>query len=233
MRTLVFVAIGTLVLAVIGLAGEDLRVHLDAIDQWLANLGPMAKFGYVFVLIIGTTLLLPESLFAILGGMLFGLSWGLPLALVGNLLAACLQYTLARRLLPLDVLRQFGSHALFERVSKVLRAADFRLQAFARLTPLNPAALNYVLGAQGVPFLPFITAAPLSVTHIFAEVYFGYAGSHALHRVSGSRPEGGYLHDTIVAAGLLATAIGLIVISHLAMKAIERGEATTHSNESS
>lgn len=226
MRAILYAAFGILVLVAITFVGEDVRHHLDGIDSWLLKLGPMAQAAYVIVTIIGTTILLPESLFGILAGMLFGITRGALLAFTANLLAASLQFTLAKHCLPRNALRLIGSSTMRERLDKALQAADFRLQAAVRLTPLNSAAVNYVLGAHGVAFGPFILASTLSFTHIFAEVYLGYAGSHALRRISGGLAERSYMHDVVIGSGLLATIIGLIVISRIAMKAFNRAATT-------
>lgn len=217
---------GAIVLLIIVLVGEDLSSHLDAFDAWLSSLGPAVQVVYLLVLVIGTTILLPESLFGVSGGVLFGLKWGIPLALAGNLLAASLQYFLARRLLPQIALRIMNSSSRLKRLDSVMRSAGFRLQALVRLTPLNPAALNYALGAYGVRFAPFLAAAVFSLPHIFTEVYLGYAGSHALHRASNGAPEAGYVRDIVIAGGLLASIVTLIVISTLARRAIDRAETT-------
>ena len=223
-RIVVFAAVGTVVLLLIGLVGEDLRTHLDAFDAWLSSLGPMAMVAYLVLLVIGTTILLPESIFGILGGMLFGVLLGNLLALAGNVAAACLQYSLARRFLPGIALRIMNSHPMLARFDKVIGSAGFRLQALVRLTPLNPAALSFVLGAHGVSLASFMAASLFSFPHVFAEVYFGYVGSHALRRVSGSAPEATILHDILLGAGLLATIAALTVISRLASRALDRAE---------
>jgi uncharacterized membrane protein YdjX (TVP38/TMEM64 family) len=43
-------------------------------------------------------------------------------------------------------------------ITRAVKGDEFRLQMLVRLTPLNPASVNYLLGAAGVRFSGFLVA---------------------------------------------------------------------------
>ena len=206
--------------------GEDLKRHLAELDAWILGMGPLAMIGFLAVLIIGTTFFVPESLFGVAAGALFGLAAGLALAVAGNVLAAVLQYFLARRMLPRTVSRAMTENPTLWQLHQAFASADFRLQAVVRLTPLNPAVINYLLGASGVAFGPFMAASLFAFPHVLAEVFLGYAGRHALHHASGMASNTGYAHDALIGLGVCSTLALFILLSRYAKHAVERSVTT-------
>ena len=102
--------------------------------------------------------------------------------------------------------------------------SDVRLQALVRLTPLNPALLNYVSGAASVRFRGFLLASLAVLPHQAVEVYFGYAVRHV---TTAARRTGSavYLHDALVVGGLIACIVVLALVAHWARKAAQRAMA--------
>jgi len=218
-NTLVFVAAALVLLLALLAAGGEIRHHVAAIEAWIAALGPWALVGFVAFYVAATCLLVPESVLSIMAGVLFGLAWGFAAASLAVLLAAALQYGLARLLLRERIERLLAGRPLLASIERAVKRGEFRLQLLLRLAPLNPATISYLLGAAGVRFPGFMLACLAIAPHLLLEVYFGYAGRHVAH-MAARDPHQMYLYDLAVFGGL-AIAVGvLFIISRRAYRSV-------------
>ena len=140
--------------------------------------------------------------------------------IVCNLLAAALQFALARQLLKPFIDRLLAKRPALAATQAAVLKQELRLQLLIRLTPLNRAVTNYVLGAAGVRFTGFMAACVALLPSLFLEVYFGYAGKH-LAKVAGASSHSTELHDVVLVAGLLVAIAVMVMVSRLARKAVE------------
>lgn len=224
-----YVAAAALVLIVVALAGHEIEHHLADLESWVSGLGPGGVVVFVCLLALGTSLLLPESLFGVAAGALFGLTWGLVAAVAGNLLAAALQYALSRRLLRGRIRRTLAARAPLAAIQRAVIRDELRLQVLLRLTPLNPATLSYLLGAAGVRFPGFLVACLALAPYLFVEVYLGHAGKNVAGMVRTSRAAA--LHDAALIAGLVVGIVVIVVLSKTARKAVTQAVAETPDRE--
>lgn len=210
-----------LLLVAMVLLGQEAERHMDAIEAWIARLGALGMLVFVLLVVIGTTLLVPESLFGLAAGALFGLMWGIAVMLAGNLLACALQFALARRWLRGPIQQALDSRPLLRAIQKAVVRDEVRLQAMLRLTPLNPALVNYLLGAAGVRFAGFMLLSPLLASHFALEVYLGHAGKQLLeHGLAG--PPAEEAHTWLAyAAGIVGIA-AIVMVSRTAHRAVLR-----------
>lgn len=219
-RDLLIYAGAALLLAIaVVLAGDEIRLHVGAIESWIASLGPWGVVVFIALYVAVTTLLFPESVLSMAAGALFGLAWGLAVAAVAALLAAMLQYALARRLLHARVERALAARPSLAAIERAVSRQEFRLQLLLRLTPLNPATTSYLLGAAGVRFGGFLIACLGIAPHLLLEVYFGYAGRHVAH-MAGRDTQAVYLQDVAIVGGLVIAMVVLFLISRIAYKAV-------------
>jgi uncharacterized membrane protein YdjX (TVP38/TMEM64 family) len=219
--TLPFVAVGVLVAILIAVLGREAWHHLAAIERWIADLGFAGRGVFVGLLVLGTSLLIPESLFGIAAGALFGVQTGFVLVLVGNVLAASVQYALARRLMRGYIQRVLSSRPQLAAVQRAVQQDEARLQLLLRLTPLNAASLSYVFGAAGVRFAGFLFACIGLIPHLLMEVYVGRAGHHLTHLGAETKVHS-LTHEAVTFSGLLVSALVVFVVSRIARRAIER-----------
>jgi uncharacterized membrane protein YdjX (TVP38/TMEM64 family) len=152
---------------------------------------------------------------------MFGVWPGFVTVLIGNLLAATLQYVLARRLLRNRIQRALSSRPQLAAIQRAVLQDEIRLQLLLRLTPLNAASLSYVFGAAGVRFPGFLLACIGLTPHLLMEVYLGYAGQHLTRVTTGTRAHS-FTHEAVTFGGLLITAIVVLIVSRIARKTIER-----------
>ncbi|HET9031376.1 MAG TPA: VTT domain-containing protein [Dokdonella sp.] len=225
LRSIVPLALAVVLIVIAAIMlGQEVERHLQAIESWIAELGPWGRLAFVGLVVIGTSLLIPESLFGLIAGALFGLAWGIGLLLVGNLLAAALQYALARRLLHARIQRALQSRPLLHSIQKAVIGNELRLQFLLRLTPLNPALVSYLLGAAGVRFGGFMLASLALISHFAIEVYLGHAGKQLISN-GFSGDQAGWMHELLIFGGAAIGLIAVVFVSRVAHRAVLRAIA--------
>ncbi|MBL0163491.1 MAG: TVP38/TMEM64 family protein [Xanthomonadales bacterium] len=213
-----------LIIVAVILLGREAERHLHAIEATITELGPWGRVAFVGVLVIGTSVLIPESLFGLVAGALFGLAWGIGLLLAGNLLAAALQYGLARRLLHEPIQRALETRPLLRSIQSAVIRDEFHLQVLLRLTPLNPALVSYLLGAAGVRFTGFMLASLVLISHYAIEAYIGHAGKQLVTQgFAGAHSS--WEHGLLIYGGIAVGLIAGILVSKAAHRAVLRAIA--------
>jgi uncharacterized membrane protein YdjX (TVP38/TMEM64 family) len=223
---LTYLAMGSVLVVVIIVAGDEMEHHINAIEAWIANLRPWSVLVFVGLFVVLTSLLMPDTVLSIMAGALFGLRWGIAAVVAGSALAAALQYSLSQRLLRGHIERALARRPSLAAIQRAVRRNEVRLQMLLRLTPLNPATTSYVLGAAGVRFAGFLLACLALVPNLVIEVYFGYAGKHVA-RMAGRNTHEVYVHDVTVIGGLAVTILILVFVSRMARKAVMEAVSET------
>jgi uncharacterized membrane protein YdjX (TVP38/TMEM64 family) len=212
-------------------AGDEIEHHLNAIEAWIAALGPWSVLAFIGLFVLAASVLIPDTVLSIMAGALFGLGWGMVAVVAGSLLAASLQYALSRGILRTMIDRTLAARPSLVAIQRAVRRDEVRLQALLRLTPLNPATISYALGAAGVRFQGFLVACLALVPNLALEVYFGYAGKHVA-RMAGRQAGAVRLHDITVIGGLAVTIVVMVLVSRLARKAVMAAVSEAKNGES-
>jgi uncharacterized membrane protein YdjX (TVP38/TMEM64 family) len=218
------VGIGVLLVLAIVTLGREITHHIDAIEAWIANLGPWGVLAFIALFVVATSLLIPDTLLCVIAGVLFGIPWGVAAVVAGSLLGASLQYALSRRLLRARIERMLEARPSLPAIQRAVRHDEFRLQVLLRLTPLNPATISYLLGTAGVRFSGFLVACLALVPALFIEVYFGHAGKH-MATAAGDGARTSTVHDVAVIVGVGIGILVLVVVSRMARTAIHQAVA--------
>jgi len=100
------------VIAAIVLLGVEIDHHISAIETGLEALGPWSLVAFVLLYVLLTSLLLPESVLSLMAGAMFGMVSGLAVVVVASLIAAALQFVLARRNLKATIERTLNLRCL-------------------------------------------------------------------------------------------------------------------------
>lgn len=214
-----YLAAGAVLAAAVVLLGTDIAEHASVVEAWVEQHQPWSLFMFMAVFILATSLLVPESLLAILAGALFGLASGMFVVTASGLLAAALQYVLARRLLHDRIERALSRRPSWRAIRTAVAGDELRLQFLLRLTPLNPAVVSYVLGAAAVRFRGFALASLALLPHSLLEVWFGHAGRHVA-RLAGGRSHSAEVHDLVIFSGLVVLAVAMTIITRKARRAL-------------
>jgi uncharacterized membrane protein YdjX (TVP38/TMEM64 family) len=219
-----YLLLGGLAVVAVVVLGKDIEHHIAGIESAVAAQGPWARIAFVAVFVLATSVLLPESIVSIAAGALFGPLEGLGVVVGSSLLASALQYGLARRFLRARIERWLGARPPLAAIQRAVLRDELRLQTLLRLTPLNPASLNYSMGAAGVRFPGFLLASLATTPHLLLEVWFGYAGKHVA-RIAGRSVRALIIRDVVVVGGLVACLIAVLFISRLARRAVAEAVA--------
>jgi len=215
---IVYALCAVLIVTLIAVAGHDLVRHIDAMKRWIAELGPWALTAFVALYVVVTSFLVPESVLAIMAGALFGLPAGLTAVVIGAALAAALQYWLARSLLRRRFVRAVAAKRELVAIRDAVLREELKIQMLLRATPLNPATLNYVLGATGVRFPAYLLGCVAMTPHLLLEVYVGFAGRHFIRAAGAARQT--ELHDVVLIVGLAAALAAVWYLSRTARRAL-------------
>lgn len=150
----------------------------DVIDQrqlrdFIAPLGEAAPLAYLLALAIRPLTLLPGTLFAAVGGMVFGTLMGTLYALIGSFLAAAVVFGIARKLGVRPMKRLAGEH--YEALSRAASKHDFQFALLTCINPLLPTDMMLAAAAaSGARFWPSIAGLMIgTLPGTFLMVQFG------------------------------------------------------------
>ncbi|HVU90304.1 MAG TPA: VTT domain-containing protein [Pirellulales bacterium] len=217
------------VLLLLGLMlGRAFGHRIPALEEWIAAQGAWGYFVFVGIVIVGTSLFVPDTVFAVAAGALFGVIGGTLVMVVASLLTAALDYGLARLFLQAPVRAWLERNPQTAAVAQAVDREGLRFQFPLRLTPVNPVSVSYMLGAAGTRFGSFMVACLGLAPALFVEVYFGYVAKHVA-KASGKVSEHSTLHMALSIAGLVACVAMLVYTIRLARRAIH--EAQTHAGD--
>ncbi|WP_224241488.1 TVP38/TMEM64 family protein [Hyalangium gracile] len=159
-------------LALLRLLGPDV-IDQKQLHEFLAPLGKTAPFAYILALLIRPLTLLPGTLFAAVGGMVFGTLMGTIYALIGSFLAALLIFGIARKLGVRPMKRLAGEH--YPALARAARKHDFQFTFLVTINPLLPTDMMLAAAAaSGARFWPSVAGMLLgTLPGTFLMVQFG------------------------------------------------------------
>jgi uncharacterized membrane protein YdjX (TVP38/TMEM64 family) len=160
-----------------------------------------APLVFMALSIAASLVLVPRTILAAAGGLLFGLWWGLLWTTVSSTIGSVVGFLLARY-----VNNGLVDAATLPRLAPVLKAAEqggWRIVALIRLLPLPNTPVNYALGITRLSFASFTVGSFLGMLpSSFVYAQLGASGDAAL---SGRN----WVVPTIVALALLALTLVL------------------------
>jgi uncharacterized membrane protein YdjX (TVP38/TMEM64 family) len=162
----------------------------DVIDQrqlhdFIVPLGQAAPLVYLLALAVRPLTLLPGTLFAAVGGMVFGTLLGTVYALIGSFLAAAVVFGLARKLGVRPMKRLAGEH--YPALARTARKHDFQVALLLCINPLLPTdlmlAATAASGARFWPTVGGIMVGTLPGTFLLVQFGSGLAQGRAIMMV--------------------------------------------------
>lgn len=219
---LLFWRIGAIVLILATIVFLAIAIRNDAeyLEKWIAERGAWGPVAFLVVFILLSSVFVPDTIFAIIAGTLFGLLWGTVLMFVGGLIGTILNYFIGKRFLGNHFRVFLKNHPKFSIVKHAAEREGIRLLFLLRMTPINPTIVSYILGAIRVRFSSFFIASFGLIPTFFVEVYFGYLVKHMSMVVSGPPEVHSRLHTMITLGGFAMCLIVLIYITHIARRAL-------------
>ncbi len=213
-------------LALVGVAiwlGRDFGHHLPELEKWVAARGAWGDVVFVVAAVGLTSIFVPDTVFAVAAGALFGVLWGTVLITIASLLTATVNFAVGRTLLRGAVQAWLARSPKLAAIERAVNREGLRFQFLLRLTPINPVTVSYILGATSTPFPRFIIACLGLVPALFVEVYFGYVASHVA-KISGGASEHSSLHSALTIGGLLLCIGMFVYIVRVARQALAAAE---------
>jgi len=204
-------AIGALVLA--GFVHE--------LAPWLKSHGLLALALFIPAFaILGGFALVPTYANSMLAGWTFGFPVGFPAVLLGLLGAGAISFVVARRISGHRVEDLIHQHPKWEVVKNALigcgRWRTLWIVMLLRLSPLLPfETTSVLLAVTGTPLTEFLLGTAIGVIPRTAAIVLVASRMHKLN-----------LHDSsnrwLAVAGLLASAIGAVIIALISKHALDR-----------
>lgn len=196
---------------------------------WLESFGPWALVGFVAVYILSAIFFVPSFVFSFVAGALFGLSWGLVLALTGIGLGAVSAFLIGRHLARSWVEKAFGSNAKLQVLIEAMSQKGWKIVLLARLSPIFPFMIaNYAFGLTRLPAWTYLAAS--LVGSLPSTAVYAYLGSLAgdLALLGSAGRERTPLEWAFLIVGLIATVILTIYIRRISQAALEKNLPESH-----
>lgn len=207
--------------------GRDVSDRLVALEHWETGQGAWAYVYFLAGLVLLTSLFIPDTLLAMAAGALFGVIAGTIVMVIGCLVTAALNYSIGRLLMHGTAQRVLRHSPRLAAIARAVHDEGFRFQVLLRLTPINPASVNYILGATNAHFPTFLAGCLGLVPWIIVEVYFGHVARHAA-LIAGRSGDRANLQTVLTVGGLLLCVALLVYIIRVARRALveyEQSEA--------
>jgi uncharacterized membrane protein YdjX (TVP38/TMEM64 family) len=214
---------GLLLLGLLAWQGHHLAAALPAFERAIEDLGPWGPVGLAAAILLFGPLLVPDSIFGITAGAVFGLTTGSAAYFAGAyLMCLAIQYA-SRRWLGARVLRLLSARPKLRAAVEAAPQGGTRFTFLIRLVPVNQALLSYALGAAAVPLRYALLGNTAMFTHMFPTVYFGAVAAH-MTRMAGSGHREWETEGVLFCLGLVACVLVTIQVTRRAWAAIEASE---------
>ncbi len=152
--------------------------HLSSITAWIDRSGNFAPFVFMLINVVGMLLVLPQTIFTVVAGVLFGAIKGTAMCLISMAAGSTLSFFLGRFVFRGRILKKFGSDPNFVQLEMLSRKHPVKILALSRIVPVVPYSVaNYLWSVTRVGFLPYIV---MSVACLVPETVFLTAGGHIL-----------------------------------------------------
>ena len=218
-RWLLFAFVALLALG-IGFMFLPVKEWLNQFRDEIKALGGLGFLAYVLLYIACASLLIPCTAMGLLAGYLFGLSLGVPAAIIGGNLGAWSAFLLGRTFLRRRVEVWAAERPRFSAVERGVAQNALKIILCLRLSPVfGYTLMNYLLALTSVPFWKFAAATVVGMLPgNFAFVYLGTLPDE----LQQEKPLG---IRVLQVAGVAATLLATILISRVARKSL-RGLTT-------
>ena len=215
------VAVGLAFIGILASRTLPLDAMLTTLREWVVAHGTVGMVGFGAAYVGLVLLLVPGVALTLIAGALFGPRWGVVVVAVATSVADAVAFLLARYVARAAVERLRRHHPRFCAFDRALADGGWRIVALLRLNPAIPySASNYLFGASGVAFLPYLLASGLfTLPGAVAYVYLGHVGAETLGGHARSGVEWTFLLVGFVAAA--ATVVYVTVLARRALATIE------------
>lgn len=202
----------------------------ERFSAWVKGQGALGVVIFMVVYILGTVLFLPGSLMTLAAGVIFGLGWGILIALTSATIGASFSFLIGRYLARDAISKRVERNEKFKAVDAAIGEQGWKIVGLLRLSPVIPFNFaNYFFGITKVRFWPYALASFFGMAPGTAlYVYLGYAGKATLGGAKGHRGPAQYI---FLGVGLAATIAVTIYVTRLARKKLPQTKSTTRNEK--
>jgi uncharacterized membrane protein YdjX (TVP38/TMEM64 family) len=190
--------------------------------EWVRDLGWWGPVVFVIVYALAC-LIIPGSVLSLGAGFAFGVVLGTVAVSLGSVTTASLAFGLARTLFRGWVEARVAVSPRFRAIDQAVAENGFKIVLLTRLSPVFPfLLLNYAFGLTRVRFRDYFFASWVGM--LPGTVLYVYLGS-AIHDFADLVSRGGERTPAQMAlfwAGLAATAVVTILVTHIARRALKQ-----------
>ena len=186
---------------------------LQGIISAFEGLGPLGAILFVAAYVAAGLLLLPEALFSLAAGALFGMAWGVLVSWGSAMVTSVLAFLVARYALRERLEKLVKKSKWLDAANHALPKEGWKVVALARLSPLVPFGLqNYLFGTTKVRLQAYAVASALGILPgTIVAVFLGATGRALLGG-------GNALKWGLFAAGIFASVVLSWFLGHIAKK---------------
>lgn len=195
-----------MLVAVLAFEGHRLADSVPAIERFVAMLGPWGPVIFIAAIVVVQPLLFPNTVFGLIGGVLFGLPLGFLYYFVGVYVANLLVYLIGRRVLRRTVLEALSRRPDIQAAVTAVKREGTSLVFWLRMVPLNPAMFSYAFGAIEIPFRAVVVGTFGMLPHLLFDVYMGTVAAHVTEMASEGHSRWG-VESVGLVLGLVAAAV--------------------------
>jgi len=212
---------GAAILLVLAGVVLPLPAWLESLLRWTRDLGRWAALVLGLAWVPAAVLLVPGSLITLGTGFVLGPAWGVLVVSLGSTLGATVAFLVGRRLGRDWVRRRVGRRTALEGVDRAIADEGFKVVVLLRLSPIIPYnALNYALALTGVGTRDYVLGSWLGMLP-GTILYVGLgAGARSIAALATGTAERSGTWLAVLAAGLLATAAAVLVVTRAARRAL-------------
>ncbi len=203
--------------------GRHFGHRLPEVEHWIGAHGRAGWALFILIIIVLTSVYVPDTIFALIAGVVFGVAGGTAIMVTAGVLTAMLNFAIARLLLRDTVQRWLDRSPKLAAIERAVNHEGLRFQLLLRLTPIHPVTVNYLLGATNTRFPTFLMGCVGLIPGLFVEVYFGAAAKH-IARATGQVGEHSTLHLALTITGLLLAVGVLVYVTRISRRAISKYE---------
>ncbi|MEZ7195992.1 TVP38/TMEM64 family protein [Pseudodesulfovibrio karagichevae] len=190
--------------------------YMSRVTDFVADQGNLAPLVFIAVNALMSMFLVPQVLFTVAAGALFGWKLGAAYASAGMTIGATMAFLLARYGVRERLRARFAHHPVYRRMVSLSRVHPLHLISLSRIIPVLPFPVtSYLLGITEVRSLPY---ALLTWASMLPETVFLASGGHLLSSgVRGHVPVG-----AVIALAVAGVAVAIVV--HRIRKRFLEGE---------
>jgi uncharacterized membrane protein YdjX (TVP38/TMEM64 family) len=194
--------------------------HRQEVVEWIAGAGWGGALVFAGIYMIATLLLIPPGILNALSGALFGVVFGMAVALPANIAAALIGFAVSRTVGGTWAQAEIQRRRSWGAIDRAVGKAGFKIVFLLRCSPISPfSILNYALGLTRVRFRHYALGSVLgTVPGTLLYVCAGSTAASAADLLAHCRQPGGVTGRIFLWAGLAATVIGVALVARYAKR---------------